>query len=88
MVHLNIKVIGFVQGVFFRANAKEEALKLRLNGFVQNMSDGSVYIEVEGKKEDLEKFIKWCNSGPSTAQVEKVEVSEGPLKNFQTFKII
>ena len=34
MQHLNIKVYGLVQGVFFRTSAKEEANKLGLTGFM------------------------------------------------------
>lgn len=85
--HLNIKVYGLVQGVFFRANAKEQTDKLGITGFAQNDPDGSVYIEAEGEKDNLDKFIKWCNLGPSMAQVEKVVVTEGELKNFSQFEI-
>ncbi len=87
MQHLNITVFGLVQGVFFRASAKEQADKLNLSGFAKNMPDGSVYIEAEGEKENLDKFIIWCNKGPMLARVEKVEVSETTLKNFTEFKI-
>jgi len=84
--HLNIKIFGFVQGVFFRLTAKEEAGKLGVTGFAKNDPDGSVYIEAEGPKEKLDEFIKWCHEGPSAAQVDKVVVSAGPLKNFSEFE--
>lgn len=87
MKHLNIKIYGLVQGIFFRATAKEEADKLGLTGFAKNMPDGSVCIEAEGEKNKLDKFIKWCNKGPSMAQVEKVEVSESHLKKFKEFSV-
>ena len=85
--HLNIRVYGLVQGIFYRASAQKEAQRLNLNGFTQNEKDGSVYIEIEGEKEDLDKFIKWCNVGPSMAQVEKVVVTEDKLKNFSSFEV-
>ena len=84
--HLNIKVYGLVQGVFFRSTAQKEAQNLNLTGFARNEDDGSVYIEAEGAKEDLDKFIEWCNVGPPIAQVEKVVVSEDKLKNFSSFE--
>lgn len=87
MKHLNINVYGLVQGVFFRASAKEEADKLNLTGFAKNMPDGSVYVEAEGEENNLEKLIKWCNKGPLMAQVDEVEVSEGSLKDFKEFRI-
>jgi len=85
--HLNIQIYGRVQGIFFRATAKEQADCLRLTGFAKNMPDGSVFIEAEGKKENLEKFVKWCNISPSLAQVEKVIITEDKLKNFSQFEV-
>lgn len=74
--HLDIKVFGQVQGVFFRITAKEKAEKLGIKILAENKPDGSVYIDAEGEEEKLDKFIKWCHIGPSLAQVEKVEVHE------------
>ncbi|MBI2196312.1 acylphosphatase [Candidatus Daviesbacteria bacterium] len=84
--HFNISIYGLVQGVFFRASAKEEADKLRISGFTKNMPDGSVYIEIEGRQDNLDKFVKWCNAGPMMARVEKVKATEGFLKNFKGFE--
>lgn len=86
--HFNIKIYGLVQGVFFRANAKERAKELNITGFARNESDGSVYIEAEGEEKSLNKFIKWCNSGPAMAQVEKMVISEDSLKNFHRFEVL
>ena len=86
--HLNIKVYGLVQGIFFRVTAKKEANKLGITGFAQNKPYGSVYIEAEGEKEKLDKFVSWCKIGPSLAKVKKVEISESPLKNFTEFKTL
>lgn len=83
--HLNVKIYGKVQGVFFRTSAREEAEKLDISGFVRNEPDGSLYIEAEGEKEKLDKFLKWCKDGPEAAQVEKIEVTKGPIKNFSEF---
>lgn len=85
--HLNIKIYGLVQGVFFRATAEEEADKLKITGFAKNEDDGSVYIEAEGEKENLEKFVQWCNLGPNMAQVEKVTVEKINLKRYSNFTI-
>lgn len=85
--HFNIKIYGLVQGVFFRASTKEQADKLGISGFAKNMPDGSVYIEIEGEKDNLDKFVKWCNLGPMMARVEKVEVSEDKLRDFSQFEI-
>lgn len=85
--HINIRIFGKVQGIFFRANAKNLADKLKLFGFAQNENDGSVYIEAEGEENQLNKFIEWCNIGPRMAKVEKVIVTEDKLKNFSKFEV-
>lgn len=85
--HLNIKISGFVQGIFFRTTAKGEAEKLGIKGFARNEPDGSVYIEAEGEKENLDKFIKWCHKGPPLAKVEKVKITAGNLKKFTQFEV-
>ena len=88
MKHLNIKISGQVQGVFFRHAAKEKAEELGLKGFAKNEPDDSVYIEVEGKEEALKKFIEWCKKGPASARIEKVEVAEGENKKFSQFETL
>lgn len=85
--HLNIAIYGKVQGIFFRASAKEKAGKLNITGFAKNMPEGAVYIEAEGENIALDKFVDWCNSGPSMAKVEKISVIEGALKNFTKFEV-
>lgn len=87
MKHLVIVVTGKVQGVFFRASAKEAADQLSIKGFAQNQPDGSVYIEAEGSEEDLKQFVAWCKHGPSPAQVTHVDIQEGVVKNFEQFEI-
>lgn len=62
--HVKIKISGKVQGVFFRASAKEQADALGVVGFAQNQPDGSLYIEAEGEEEALDKFVNWCKKSP------------------------
>lgn len=83
--HVNIKIFGRVQGVFFRYFAKEKAEELEIKGFARNEPDGSLFIEAEGGEDNLKKFIVWCEEGPDSARVEKVEITDAPLKNFQEF---
>jgi acylphosphatase len=86
--HINIKVFGFVQGVFFRYHTSEEALKLHLTGFVMNQDDGTVYIEAEGKEDDLKELLAWCHKGPRGSSVDKVEFTyDQKLQDFSTFEI-
>lgn len=86
--HLNIKVTGKVQGVFFRASTKAVADQMGIKGLVKNEKDGSVYIEAEGSATFLEMFVDWCNEGPDKSVVENVEVTEGELKNYSNFEVV
>jgi acylphosphatase len=87
MKHLNIRVSGKVQGVFFRASANEQADELRVKGFVRNEPNGDVYIEAEGEEHQLKLFLEWCGRGPKRALVANVMVEESVLKSFTSFEV-
>jgi acylphosphatase len=84
-VHLLIK--GKVQGVFYRASAKEVADELQLTGWVKNTSEGDVEAMVTGSNEPLQQFISWCKQGPARAVVNDVQVTFKEEEQFDTFKI-
>ena len=85
---LHIYVSGYVQGVFYRANAKRVAESLLLTGWVRNLRDGRVEIVVEGEEENLAKFVEWCKRGPVGAEVESVDVMREEYKGeFKGFEI-
>jgi len=73
--NLTLKISGEVHGVGFRNAAYWKARKLSVFGFIMNEPDGSVYIEAEGDEEALNDFLAWCQKGPITAKVSKVEVA-------------
>jgi acylphosphatase len=85
--HLNIRVYGNVQGVFYRATAMETALFFDIKGFARNEKDETVYIEAEGEESKLDAFVAWCYIGPPRASVVRVETKEGSMKNFSKFEI-
>lgn len=84
---LQIKVIGKVQGVFFRASTQREARALNLCGIVRNEPDGSVYIEVEGDEKQVDTFIKWCREGSPFSRVDRLEINKIAVQNFPDFTI-
>ena len=85
-VHLRIE--GMVQGVFFRYSAVEEAIRLRLSGWVRNCPDGSVEAVAEGPKKNIEELIRWCHHGPPGAHVHNVQIQwEGYKGEFANFHI-
>jgi acylphosphatase len=82
-----IRVLGKVQGVFYRASTKNKAEEYGVVGSVRNEKDGSVYIEVEGDVAAIKKFISWCETGPQGAKVDKILVEESVSKNYKSFEI-
>ncbi|MDD5673313.1 MAG: acylphosphatase [Chitinivibrionales bacterium] len=86
MLHLNIRIVGMVQGVYFRGSAKRKADELGVCGFARNEPDGSVYCEAESENQAaLDEFAAWCKIGPPSAIVDEVRVSVGALANFAGF---
>lgn len=83
-----ITVQGNVQGVGYRWFADRSARKYDLKGFVENLSDGSVFLEVEGNKGYIEELIKELRIGPWSATVTDVIVEwNKPHHLFLGFKI-
>ncbi len=85
--HFKIIVSGRVQGVFYRASAKEKADELGIKGFVRNQPNGDVYLEAEAEEDILYKYIKWCNIGPATAKVNRIEAQPGEVVGFESFDV-
>ena len=88
MSTVNLIVKGKVQGVFFRAEAKENADKLGIKGWIKNHDDGNVEIMAKGSDEAIEAFITWCRKGPKRAAVTDVIVTALHMEDFESFEII
>jgi len=84
---VQIKVKGKVQGVGFRYYTQKKAQEFNIKGFVQNKPDGSVYIEAEGKRIDVDTFCDWCTRGPEWSRVLDCKISELPSGEFIQFDI-
>ncbi len=85
-VRLIIK--GKVQGVFYRATAKDVADLIGVNGWVRNLTNNDVEITATAAEDVLQKFIAWCKQGPPKARVDEVIVEELNPEEFKGFKII
>ncbi|MDP3735665.1 MAG: acylphosphatase [bacterium] len=83
------RITGRVQMVMYRDFAKRNARRLHLVGTVQNMPDGSVRVEAEGREEDLRAFIEILKKGPLLSSVEHVAVAwNEPQGNYSDFRIV
>jgi acylphosphatase len=70
------RILGRVQGVWYRAWTEETARRLGLRGWVRNRRDGSVEALFCGAPADVERMLELARSGPPAARVERIEVSE------------
>ena len=67
--------------------AQATAQKLQLTGFVRNLHNGDVYIEVEGEEDNINQLIDWCYVGSPLSKVTEVNAEEQPFKNMETFEL-
>ncbi|MGB9598552.1 MAG: acylphosphatase [Minisyncoccales bacterium] len=86
---MRVKVFGFVQGIGYRSWTKKRAEELGLNGWVRNLSDGSVEAYFEGKSNSLSRMIELMKKGPRFARVEKIEIKEeSQIKGLDNFQVV
>lgn len=70
-------VSGRVQGVSYRYFTQQAARELELTGWVRNLSDGSVEVQVAGDDQVLERFRQRLLEGPRFGRVDGID--ETPL---------
>jgi len=89
MESIQITVNGKVQGVWFRKYTQEKANELKLNGYVTNKNNGSVFIEVSGEKKAIAIFSLWLkNEGSPRSKVTGLEIIKlNTVKQFHSFDI-
>jgi len=85
---IKLNVSGRVQGVAFRWFTVKVGRALGLAGYAKNLVDGSVEIEAEGNKSDLDQFIEKVKTGPSISRVDHVKIEWAePTNNFKNFNV-
>jgi acylphosphatase len=88
MQTIRLIIKGKVQGVFYRANAKNVADLIGVKGWAKNLPDNSVEVKATAAEVVLQKFIGWCKQGPPRAVVNEVIVEELAFEEFNGFRII
>ena len=75
----HVRVIGHVQGVFYRVWAQGQARELGVDGWVRNAADGAVEAFLNGDEDCVTRMIDRMRRGPANARVEDVEVEEAEV---------
>jgi acylphosphatase len=83
---LRLRIEGLVQGLGYRDFAVAEAMRLKLDGWVRNRSDGTVEALVSGPNGAVEHFVGACMRGPQAARVANVELHRAEPPAEKGFK--
>ena len=82
-------VSGKVQGGWCRDSPQEEAIKLKVTGWVKNIPGGMVYLEAEGEENNLKSLERWIHIGSPHSRVDRVDLQWiMPTNKYSTFKVI
>jgi acylphosphatase len=73
------RIMGKVQGVYFRHSTRLEAERLVLSGYARNLPDGSVEVLARGPAAAVEELHRWLHRGPKSARVAAVQEIEFEL---------
>jgi len=88
LVRAHVLIAGRVQGVSFRAYMRDKARAAGVEGWVRNLADGRVEAVFEGTRPAVQRLVSWCYSGPTHAEVEKVELTwQAPTRREGGFAI-
>lgn len=85
MVRKHILFFGRVQGVGFRYYSVNMATHLGLTGWVRNLYDGSVEMEVQGSEEDIDKLIGYLNQ-QRWILISDIKSKQIPLEDEYDFR--
>ncbi len=70
------KASGRVQGVGFRMYVRENASRLGLKGWVRNMEDGTVDMEVQGESAKVDKLFAIIQEGNYFIKVTELSMEK------------
>lgn len=73
------RAVGRVQGVGFRFFVQSNAKAMGVTGWVKNMSDGSVTMELQGEAPVVERLIAKIQRGNDWIKVNEFELSDLPV---------
>ncbi|MBU5466646.1 acylphosphatase [Virgibacillus sp. MSJ-26] len=82
-MHFHLIISGHVQGVGFRYSAQQKANEYNLYGWVMNLEDGTVEMEVEGPENQVNQYVTEIKNGfhrfirVDDINIEKTEGEKG-----------
>lgn len=68
-------ISGKVQGVYYRKNVSQNALKENFKGYVKNLANGDVEAGVECEENELRRFMEILQKGSPNSKVDNIEIT-------------
>jgi len=87
MIRRNVIYKGRVQRVGFRWTVNHLAKDYKVSGFVENRSDGTVYMAVEGTKAEVHAFMNSISARMTTNIIDTVVKDVVPTGKDTTFSV-
>ena len=69
-------ISGKVQGVGFRYWIQNLAISNNIGGWVKNKLSGEVEALIIGQQKEVQKLIKQCKTGPSSATIQNIQIND------------
>jgi acylphosphatase len=85
MIARSIRIIGKVQGVFFRDWAIEAARAIGVSGWVRNRADGSVEVYAVGEADLVERLTDRLREGSPASRVDRIDAQPAELQPADEF---
>jgi len=76
-----------VQGVFFRETLRRAAETHGVSGWARNRPDGTVEAVFEGEPTAVERLLHLARSGPTGAEVQRVDEYEETAEGLVGFDV-
>lgn len=87
VTHESVFFSGHVQGVGFRYSTLQVAREFEVTGYVRNLPDGRVHVEVQGRPTEIDAFVTAVQERMH-GYVRKLERARSPqLEKFAGFTI-
>lgn len=81
MASAHVVISGLVQGVGYRWFVTRKAQEYNLTGYVRNLYNGDVEVEVEGHKPMILDFVRDLKVGPRSGQVTDMKIDWGEYES-------
>ena len=76
IIKKHLVISGKVQGVGFRYWMQNLAISNNISGWVKNKLSGDVEVLIIGQEREIQKLIKQCKIGPSSATIQNILIND------------